>query len=102
LIGLRSIIRGGTAVQDTVMMGADYYEGSEERAENLRVGRPEIGIGAGSELREAIIDKNARIGENCRLLNREGVQEADGSCYFIRDGILVIPKNGVVPAGTEV
>lgn len=102
LIGVRSIIRGGTTIQDTVMMGADFYETPEDRAQNREVGRPDIGIGAGTEIREAIIDKNARIGENCELLNRDSVQEGEADCYCIRDGILVIPKNAVVPPGTEV
>jgi len=67
-------------------------------------GLPRVGIGEGSIVRRAIIDKNARIGKNARLLNEAGVSEADGpgGSYFIRDSIIIVPKNAVIPDGSVV
>jgi glucose-1-phosphate adenylyltransferase len=67
-------------------------------------GRPWIGVGEGSLIRRAIIDKNARIGSGVRLLNEVGVEEADGpdGSYYIRDRIIIVPKNGLIPDGTVV
>lgn len=102
VIGLRSVIQQGVTLHRTVLMGADHYESDEEVRENARLGRPDIGVGEGSHIENAIIDKNARIGRNVRLLNREGIREADGEAYEIREGIIVVPKNAVVPDGTVI
>jgi glucose-1-phosphate adenylyltransferase len=61
------------------------------------MGIPNVGIGKGSILRRAIIDKNAHIGQNVRILNEAGLQEHDGNGYYIRDGIVIVPKHGVLP-----
>jgi len=58
-----------------------------------------VGIGSKSVIENAIIDKNARIGRNVRILNKEGVKEKDGNGYYIREGIVIVPKNGVIPDG---
>jgi glucose-1-phosphate adenylyltransferase len=63
---------------------------------------PPVGIGEDTEIRNAIIDKNARIGRGVKILNREGVREADGDGWVIRDGVVVIAKNTVLPDGTEI
>ena len=79
-------------------MGADYYEENPaEQGETIS-----LGIGANCSLQNTIIDKNARIGDNCSI--GMGTIPADGDYegYFVRDGIIIIPKNAVIPAGTEV
>ena len=86
------------------MMGADFYQTFEEMRDDMSKGLPRVGIGEGSVVRRAIIDKNARIGTNARLLNEAGLTEAEGpnGSYFIRDGIILIPKSAVIPDGTIV
>jgi glucose-1-phosphate adenylyltransferase len=104
VIGLRSRIGGGAQLEASYMMGADYYQTLEDmQADNLS-GTPWIGVGTGSVIRRAIIDKNARIGANVRLLNEAGVVEADGpnGSYYIRDRIIIVPKNGLIPDGIVV
>jgi glucose-1-phosphate adenylyltransferase len=103
VIGLRSFIRSKSRLSRTVMMGADYYESAEDRAENRRQGIPDVGIGQGCSIEGAIIDKNARIGDRVTIkphpLDEEMVDAGD---YVIRDGIVVIPKNAVIPDGTKI
>ena len=104
LIGLRSRLGAGTQLEASYMMGADYYQTLEDMQADLASGRPWIGVGEGTIVRRAIIDKNARIGANVRLLNEAGVEEADGpnGSYYIRDRIVIVPKNGLIPDGTVV
>jgi glucose-1-phosphate adenylyltransferase len=102
VIGVRSVIGPGARLAETVMMGADFYDTPADLARHHSTNTPAIGIGAGSVIQRAIIDKNARIGAGVRIANDAGVQEADGEGYFIRDGIVVVAKNGVIPAGTVI
>ena len=76
----------------------------DEMRGDLSRGVPRVGIGEGTVIRRAIIDKNTRIGKNARLLNESGVAEAEGpgGAYFIRDGIIIVPKNAVIPDGTVI
>jgi glucose-1-phosphate adenylyltransferase len=103
IIGIRTIIESGASLDGVVCMGADYYETAADRERNRSQGVPDIGIGKGTLIRRAIIDKNARIGEVCRI-GVDALERKDGDyghCY-IRDGIIVIPKNAVVPSGTVI
>jgi glucose-1-phosphate adenylyltransferase len=104
VIGLRSRIGGGAQIEASYMMGADYYQTLEDMQADLTAGTPWIGVGEGSIVRRAIVDKNARIGANARLLNEAGVEHADGpnGNYYIRDRIIIVPKNGLIPDGTVV
>ena len=104
LIGLRSRIAEGTSVDAAYMMGADYYQTLEELIGDREANRPRVGIGEQTIIRRAIIDKNARIGKNVQLLNESGIEQADGpgGMYYIRDRIIIVPKNGLVPDGTVV
>jgi glucose-1-phosphate adenylyltransferase len=94
VIGLRSDIRG-SKLERTLIMGVDSYYPEFP-------GAPPVGVGEGSEIRNAIIDKNARIGRNVKILNAAGVEEGDGDGWSIREGIVVVPKNSVIPDGTEI
>ncbi len=104
VIGSRSRIYKGGQIESSFMMGADFYQTFEEMRSDLNKGVPRIGVGEGTVIRRAIIDKNARIGKNARLLNEAGVAEADGpgGSYFIRDSIIIVPKNAVVADGTVI
>lgn len=100
VIGVRSTIRRGSTLQRVVMMGADFYESAGELRANRRKGIPDVGIGPGCVIRGAIIDKNARIGNGVTIENPKGLEHADAKGYAIRDGIVVIAKNAVIPDGT--
>lgn len=101
VIGLRSIIGPDARVTRTVMMGADFYETPERMAENRRLGRPNVGVGRGCTIERVIIDKNARIGEGVTIRPPTvGEEMVETENYVIRDGIVVIPKNAIIPDGT--
>lgn len=102
VIGIRSWIGPRTTIRDTLVLGADYYETPDLVADATRKGIPPIGIGAGSVVERAIIDKNARIGRDVRILNEARLTTHDGEGYSIRDGIVVVPKNAVVPDGSVI
>ncbi|HSB26508.1 MAG TPA: glucose-1-phosphate adenylyltransferase [Pyrinomonadaceae bacterium] len=104
VVGVRSRISKGVQMDAAYMMGADYYQTFEDMRQDLAKGIPRVGIGEGSVIRHAIIDKNARIGNGARLLNEQGLTEADSddNSYYIRDGIIIIPKNAVLRDGTVI
>jgi len=102
IIGIRSRIGENCHLGRSVMMGADFFESKEQKEKNLELGIPNIGIGDRCEIRNAIIDKNARIGEEAKLVNARGVSEETTEDYVIREGIIVIPKNAIIPKGTVV
>jgi glucose-1-phosphate adenylyltransferase len=100
VVGLRSVIGPDVRLTRTVMMGADFYETPERKAENRRLDRPDVGIGRGCTLEGVIIDKNARIGAGVTIRPHppeEDMVETDN--YVIRDGLVVIPKNSAIPDG---
>jgi glucose-1-phosphate adenylyltransferase len=102
IAGVRSRIGRDVVMRDTVLIGADRYETDAERAANRQRGVPDVGVGDGSVIERAILDKDCRIGREVKILNRENVQEAEAENYVIRDGIVVIPKAAVVPDGTVI
>ncbi len=102
IIGIRSRIEHGSRLEGVLMMGADSYQTIEELQADIDRGFPRVGIGPNCVIRRAIIDKNARIGEGVKVLNEAGHQELAGDGFFIRDGIVIIPKNGVIPEGTVI
>jgi glucose-1-phosphate adenylyltransferase len=104
VIGLRSRIFKGVRIDSSFLMGADYYQTFEEMRDDLLADKPRVGIGEGTTINRAIIDKNARIGSNVRLLNEARVVDADApdGSYYIRDGIIIVPKNAVIKDGTIV
>lgn len=102
VVGLRSIIGAEANVQSSVLMGADYYETDAERAENRRLGRPDIGIGENAVIKGAIIDKNARIGRDVTIRYIPDRPEEETDSWVARDGIIIVPKNAIVPDGTVI
>ncbi|PKL26592.1 MAG: glucose-1-phosphate adenylyltransferase [Spirochaetae bacterium HGW-Spirochaetae-3] len=101
IVGIRTIIESGASFDGVVCMGADYYETETQKAQNAARRIPNIGIGQGSIIKGAIIDKNARIGSNCRI-GIDHMDRTDGEygSYYIVDGIIVVPKNGTIESGT--
>jgi glucose-1-phosphate adenylyltransferase len=103
IIGIRTIIESGANLDGVICLGANYYETPEQKKRNEGSGTPNIGIGRGCIIKKAIIDMNARIGDGCRIgidnFNRE---DGDYAGYYIRDGIIIIPKNGILPPGTVI
>jgi len=103
IVGIRTIIESGASLNGIVCMGADYYENEKQKKQNLEQKIPLIGIGKGSVIKGAIIDKNARIGEGCRI-GVDDLERFDGDFgnYHIVDGIIVIPKNAILYPGTVI
>lgn len=100
VIGLRSIIGSQVQLDSSVMMGADFYETDYEKKANSVLGQPDVGIGAGSQISRAIIDKNARIGCNVQIRNMPDRPNEDGGNWVSRDGIVIVPKNAIIPDNT--
>ncbi|WP_315787915.1 glucose-1-phosphate adenylyltransferase [Fischerella sp. JS2] len=102
VLGIRTRIEAGCTIQDTLIMGADYYQPYVERQSNLNLGSIPIGIGSNTTIRGAIIDKNARIGQNVKLINKEQISEAnrEDQGFYINTGIIVVLKNAIIPDGT--
>ncbi len=104
VVGLRSRISQGVQIESSFVMGADYYQTIDDMHADLERDFPRVGIGEGAVIKRAIIDKNARIGKGARLVNEAGVVEAngEGGSYFIRDGIIMVPKNALIKDGTVI
>jgi glucose-1-phosphate adenylyltransferase len=102
IIGIRSRIGAGVKIKNSLLIGADHYETMDEMRATEARGVPPMGIGTESTIENAIIDKNARVGRGVRIVNEARVQSADGDGYFIRVGIVVVPKNGVIRNGTVI
>jgi glucose-1-phosphate adenylyltransferase len=102
IIGVRSIVRSGAEIHNSVIMGSDYYETIEDQCVINESGLPSLGIGRGSIIQGAIVDKNARIGCNVRITNKEGKNDYDGPTFSICNGIVVIHKNAVIPDNTVI
>ncbi len=102
VIGVRSVVREGSQLSNVVMMGADYFEGAQEIAGTTANDLPLLGVGRNCMIKNAIIDKNARVGDNVRL-DPEGKPDGfDQGAISIRDGVLIVGKDGVVPSGTVI
>jgi glucose-1-phosphate adenylyltransferase len=102
IIGLRTVVGAGTELHRAIVLGSDYYESAESVLKHEREGQPRVGIGANCRIENAIIDKNARIGNNVVMSPAGKPETVDHELYFIRDGIIVIPKNAVIPHGTVI
>ena len=101
IVGIRTQIGRGASIRRSVLLGADYFD-DPARMRVPRNGHPQLGIGADVVLDRVIVDKNARIGDGARLVNEQQVEHADGDGYYIRNGIIVVPKDGTIRPGTVV
>jgi glucose-1-phosphate adenylyltransferase len=102
IVGLRTIVGSGTTLNRVIVIGSDYYESKESVEKNELDGKPRIGIGENCKIENAIIDKNARIGNNVTISPVGKAENLDHEKYFIRDGIVIIPKDAVIPHGTVI
>jgi glucose-1-phosphate adenylyltransferase len=102
VVGLRSIVYPDVKISRSVLMGADYYETDDEIKENDRLGRSGIGIGQGSTVEGAIIDKNARIGRNVTIRHLRDRPDMETDNWVARDGLVIVPKNAIIPDGTVI
>ncbi|MDJ0725456.1 MAG: glucose-1-phosphate adenylyltransferase [Prochloraceae cyanobacterium] len=104
ILGIRSRVETDCSIEDTMIMGADLYESSEERSLLKAKGGIPIGIGSGSTIRRAIVDKNARIGNNVLIVNKDRIEESnrEDEGFYIRSGIVVVLKNSTIPDNTVI
>jgi glucose-1-phosphate adenylyltransferase len=102
IIGLRSKIGLGTSIERSYVMGADFYELREPGGPPIEEGVPRIGVGDNCHISGAIIDKNARIGDSCTIANKNNIIEGEGDGYVIREGLVIVEKNAIIPPGTEI
>lgn len=104
VLGVRSRVEAGCIIEDSLLMGADYYEPFAERKSGLQKGVVPLGIGSETTIRGAIVDKNARIGRNVQIINKDHVEEAqrEDEGFIIRSGIVVVLKNAIIPDGTVI
>jgi glucose-1-phosphate adenylyltransferase len=100
VIGIRTSVQSGAAITRSVLLGADFYEADDDAP--AKGSGPRLGIGRDAVLDRVIVDKNARVGDGARLVNEAGTEHADGDGYVIRNGVIIVPKDGVVRPGTRV
>jgi glucose-1-phosphate adenylyltransferase len=102
VIGVRTQIGNNVVIKNSVLIGADGYETAQQKAENQRRGIPDLGIGDGTVVENAILDKDARVGANVHLCNRDKIKNGEGPNFVIRDGLVVIPRGAIVLDGTVI
>ncbi len=102
LVGIRSRIQSGCVIKDSIIMGQDYYETMESIQKNSTHNIPRMGIGNHCQIEKTIVDKNARIGDHVRISPEGKPANFDGENYYIRDGIVVIPKGAILTSGTVI
>lgn len=104
IIGLRSRIDNGADIEDSIIMGSDFFQSLADIGTDLQTDRPHLGIGSDTIIRRSIVDKNVRIGKNVQLINRNNVENYDAPdrSFYIREGIIIVPKNAVIEDGTEI
>ncbi|XP_020206422.1 glucose-1-phosphate adenylyltransferase large subunit 1 [Cajanus cajan] len=104
IVGERSRLDYGVELRDTVMMGADYYQTESEIASLMAEGKVPIGIGSNTKIRNCIIDKNAKIGKDVIIINKDGVEEAEREeeGFYIRSGITIIMEKATIEDGTVI
>jgi glucose-1-phosphate adenylyltransferase len=102
IVGLRCFVGSGTLLNRTILLGSDYYESLNSIVEHEKAGKPRIGVGVNTRIENTIVDKNARIGDNVVISPAGKPENVDHPDYYIRDGIVIIPKSGVIPHGTVI
>ena len=102
IVGIRCRIEEGCEVHRTILLGCDFYESESSIKQHEARGMPRVGLGKNTRIENAIVDKNARIGENCRISPAGKPDSVDHPLYYVRDGIVIIPKGGLIPHGTVI
>ena len=104
VLGVRSRVEDEVVLQDTLLLGADYFESTEQRLALRQQGGIPVGVGKGTTVKRAILDKNVRIGNNVTIVNKDHLEEADRPehSFYIRNGIVVVEKNGSIADGTVI
>ena len=102
IIGNRTRVDTGASINNTYLMGSDYYESQDALQENMNNGIPNIGIGKYTYIDKAIIDKNVRIGDNVRIIGGKHLPDGDYETHSVKDGIIVVKKNAVIYNGTQI
>ena len=102
VVGIRQRIGSECKIRRSILMGADFFETPTQRQENARANLPDVGVGGGSVIEDAIVDKNVRIGRRVTIRASGKPLEMDGPNFYVRDGIVIIPKGAVVPDGTVI
>lgn len=102
IVGLRCIVGPGTLLNRSILLGSDYYESFDSIREHEKAGQPRIGIGSNCRIESTIVDKNARIGDRVVISPAGKPENLDHPLYYVRDGIIIIPKNAVIPHGTVI
>ena len=100
VVGIRTFIQHGATVHRSVLLGADFFDADDDAP--ARGDAPRLGIGKNVVLDKVIVDKNARVGDGSKLVNEQGIDHADGDGYYIRNGVIIVPKDGVIKAGTVI
>jgi glucose-1-phosphate adenylyltransferase len=100
IVGLRSYILHGTVISDSIIMGADHYQFETRRQSLTAAGKVPIGIGSGCRIHRAIIDKNAAIGDNVTIVGDPSRPDSSHDGWYVRDGIVCVAKNAVIPSGS--
>lgn len=102
VIGIRSRIGRKVRIENSIIFGAKRYESAKKRMSNKKSGIMNLGIGSNTVIKNAIIDHDTRIGKNCRIINSKNLENYDSDMYYIREGIIIIPKNSVIPDNTVI
>jgi glucose-1-phosphate adenylyltransferase len=102
VVGYRTFLANGVEVTRSVLLGNDFYEPMASVERHQAEGKPRIGIGKNTKIENAIVDKNARVGDNCVISPEGKPKDVDHPLYYIRDGVVIIPKNGLIPHGTKI
>jgi len=100
VVGLRARISAKSVVENSVVIGSDFYENLDDMTKNRAKGIPVLGVGERCVIKKAILDKNVRIGNNVKIVNFKRVKNFEGNNYYIRDGIVIVEKNAIIPDGT--
>lgn len=102
VVGLRSRIESKALVEDSIIMGCDFYESLGEIMAERKKGRPIMGVGKNCVIKKAILDKNVRVGDNVKIVNEKKIENFKGEDYSIKDGIVIVHKNSEIPPGTVI